>query len=496
VFDKPYWDNKLKDQRFISHAIINGKPYTARSGKVFEAVNPASNTVLAPVTACQAEDVDIAVQSARDAFSSGVWSAASAQQRKTVLQRLSQLILQHREELALLESVSMGKTVQDALNIDVPGAANVFAWYAESIDKLYDEVAPTPLGSLATITREPVGVVAAIVPWNFPLDIASWKLGPALAAGNSVILKPSENSPFTALRLAELASEAGIPDGVLNVVTGLGTEAGSALGLHHDIDIITFTGSTTVGKAFMYYSSQSNLKQVWLECGGKSANIIFADCKDLELAAEKAAFGICFNQGEVCSANSRLLVENAIYSQFIAMLSEKMAAWAPGHPFDPQARMGAMVSSAHKNKVLDYIARAQEQGATLLAGGKTQQIDGVDNYLQPTLLGAVTPAMSVWQEEIFGPVLAISMFTDEDQAIELANQHIYALAASVWSDDLNRAHRVAARLNAGTVSVNTVDALDVSVPFGGNRQSGFGRDLSLHAFDKFTQLKTTWFQFR
>lgn len=283
---------------------------------------------------------------------------------------------------------------------------------------------------------------------------------------------------------------------MLNVVTGLGTEAGSALGLHNDVDTITFTGSTAVGKAFMAYSAQSNLKQVWLECGGKSANIIFADCQDLDLAAEKAAFGICFNQGEVCSANSRLLVERTIYAEFIAKLQEKMRAWAPSHPFEPAAKMGAMVSAAHAQKVMSAIRAAERAGARVLIGGREIEIDGVANYVEPTLIEAADTASSLWQEEIFGPVLAVMPFDDEQQAVTLANQHIYALAASVWTDDLHRSHRVAGMLNAGTVSVNTVDALDVSVPFGGNKQSGFGRDLSLHAFDKFTSLKTTWFQFR
>lgn len=494
--DRNFWHSRLQAQRFISHAIVDGQPYVAQSRRVFPVINPASNALLAEVTALQAEDIAVAVQSSRKAFDSGIWSGISAQERKAVLLRLSELILAHREELALLESVSMGKPVNDALNVDVPGAAHVFSWYAESVDKIYDEVAPARKGSLATITREAIGVVAAIVPWNFPLDLASWKLGPALAAGNSVILKPSENSPFSALRLAELALEAGLPAGVLNVVTGLGTEAGSALGLHNDVDTITFTGSTAVGKAFMAYSAQSNLKQVWLECGGKSANIIFADCKDLELAAEKAAFGICFNQGEVCSANSRLLVERTIYAEFIAKLQEKMQAWAPSHPFEPAAKMGAMVSAVHAQKVISAIRAAERAGARVLLGGREIEIDGVANYVEPTLIEAADTASSLWQEEIFGPVLAVMPFDDEQQAITLANQHIYALAASVWTDDLHRAHRVAGMLNAGTVSVNTVDALDVSVPFGGNKQSGFGRDLSLHAFDKFTSLKTTWFQFR
>lgn len=496
MHNRDYWQGLLNKQRFIRHAIIEGKPYFAKKEKTYGVVNPATNAVLSEVTACQAEDIDQAVRSARQAFASGIWSECPLAQRKAVLLRLAELMLEHREELALLESVSMGKPVLDAYNVDVPGAAHVIAWYAESIDKIYDKVAPTRPGTLATITREPVGVIAAIVPWNFPLDIAAWKIGPALAAGNSVILKPSENSPFTALKLAELALEAGLPAGVLNVVTGLGIEAGAALGLHMDVDVITFTGSTAVGKAFMEYSGKSNLKQVWLECGGKSANIIFAHCQDLDLAAEKAAFGICFNQGEVCSANARLLVERKIYAVFMEKLINKLNDWQPDHPLNPEAKMGAMVSTAHKNKVMDFIQSAIAQGGVLRAGGEQHEIETVANYILPTVIEIGNQDVALWRDEVFGPVLAVKVFDDESEAVELANNHIYALAASVWSDDLNQAHRVARKLNAGTVSVNTVDALDVTVPFGGNQQSGFGRDLSLHAFDKFTKLKTTWIELR
>lgn len=493
---RAYWEDKLKELTLPDYSIIDGKRYQSRSGGSFAVLNPATNQCLAEVTACQKEDIDAAVLSGRKAFESGVWSKLAPQARKTALIRLSQLMLEHQEELALLESISMGKPVNDALNLDIPGAAHVIAWFAESIDKLYDEVAPTRSGAVAMITRESIGVVGAIVPWNFPLDIACWKIGPALAAGNSVVLKPSENSPFTALRLAELALEAGIPKGVLNVVTGFGIDAGSAMGLHPDIDVITFTGSTSVGKAFMQYSGESNLKQVWLECGGKSANIIFSDCDDLDHAAEKAAFGICFNQGEVCSANSRLLVQRDIYEVFITKLSEKLKHWQPSHPLEADARMGALVGTAHKERIKNFISRAQEEGAELMAGGGEIEIEGVSNYIQPTLLTSVKEHMQIWTDEVFGPVLAVRAFDDEEEAIELANNHIYALAASLWTDNLSRAHRVARKLNAGTVSVNTVDALDVTVPFGGNRQSGFGRDLSLHAFDKFTKLKTTWIELK
>lgn len=339
-------------------------------------------------------------------------------------------------------------------------------------------------------------MIGAVVPWNFPLDMAAWKLAPALAAGNSVVLKPAEQSPFSALRLAELALEAGVPEGVLNVVPGLGEQAGKALGLHPEVDALVFTGSTEVGKYFMRYSAQSNLKQVWLECGGKSPNLVFADCRDLDLAAEKAAFGIFFNQGEVCSANSRLLVERSIHDEFVERLLAKARDWQPGDPLDPASRAGAIVDRRQTAGILAAIERAQGEGATLLGGGRQLTINGSDNFIEPTLFGDVRPDMQLAREEIFGPVLAISAFDSEDEAIRLANDSRYGLAASLWSDDLHRAHRVARRLNAGTVSVNTVDALDVAVPFGGGKQSGFGRDLSLHSFDKYTQLKTTWFQLR
>ena len=494
--DLKSWQRLAQNQRLIDTANIAGKGHQALSGETFAVVNPATHTLLAKVAACADADVDLAVRAARKSFATGPWARMQPRERKATLLRLSELILAHREELALLDSLSMGKPVMDAFNIDVPGAAHVFAWYAESLDKLYDQVAPTGPGTLATITRAPLGVIAAVVPWNFPLDMAAWKLAPALAAGNSVILKPAEQSPFSALRLAELALEAGVPEGVFNVVTGLGEQAGRALGLHPDVDALVFTGSTQVGKYFMQYAGQSNLKQVWLECGGKSPNLVFADCQDLDLAAEKAAFGIFFNQGEVCSANSRLLVQRSIHDEFVERMIDKAKQWQPGDPLDPASKMGAIVDATQAARVMDYITDAGASGAQLVAGGDRVSINGSDNFIQPTLFTGVTCDMRLSREEVFGPVLAITPFDDEDQAVQMANDHIYGLAASVWSDDLNRAHRVASRLNAGTVSVNTVDALDVCVPFGGGKQSGFGRDLSLHSFDKYTQLKTTWFQLR
>ncbi len=496
MFNLNYWQERAAKQCFIDKAIIDGQQIAAQSGMTLQIINPANNQLLANVAACDESDINQAVSVARRCFEQGIWAKQSPLQRKTVLLRLAELILQHREELALLDSLSMGKPVMDAWNIDVVGAAHIFAWYAESLDKLYGQVAPTTHNALATIIRVPLGVVAAVVPWNYPLDMAAWKLAPALAAGNSVILKPAEQSPFSALRLAELALEAGLPAGVLNVVPGLGEQAGKALGLHKDVDCLVFTGSTEVGKYFMQYSAQSNLKQVWLECGGKSPSLIFDDCQDLNLAAEKAAFGIFYNQGEVCSANSRLLVQRSIYDAFIEHLMLKAVDWQPGDPLDPQSRAGALVDARHTQRVMHFIENAKQEGAQLIYGGQQLTFNGSNNFVQPTLFTNVRAEMRLAQEEVFGPVLAIFPFDQEEEAIHMANNSIYGLAASLWSDNLNRAHRVAQRLNVGTVSINSVDALDVSIPFGGSKQSGFGRDLSLHSFDKYTQLKTTWIQLR
>lgn len=490
--DFAYWQQKAKDIRFQQKAFINGEFVDALSGKTFSAVSPIDGRKLADITACQKEDIDIAVAAARRAFESGVWSSLHPRQRKEALLRLAKLIEDNKEELALLETLDMGKPITDALVFDVPETAKCYAWYAEAIDKQYDEIAPTGQDVLATITREPVGVVAAVVPWNYPLMMSAWKIAPALAMGNSVVLKPAEQSTLSALRIAELIKEAGIPDGVFNVVPGLGAEAGQALGLHMDVDCIAFTGSTLTGKRFMSYASQSNLKRVWLECGGKSPHIIFSDCEDLDKAAKAVAAAIFVNQGEVCIAGSRLYVQNDIYDSFMEKVAHYAEKMMPDNPLNPAATMGAIVDQSQMQKVLSYIETGISEGAVLRTGGQQLNPTSGGYYIAPTILDCAKQTDTVVQEEIFGPVLAAQRFTTEDDVVALANDSVYGLGAGLWTANLSRAHRVSRRLRAGLVWVNCYADGDITVPFGGVKQSGFGRDKSLHALDKYSDLKTTW----
>ena len=472
-----------------AQAFVDGSYVDAASGETFDCVSPIDGAVVAKVAACDAADVDRAVAGARAAFESGVWSRLAPKKRKQALQRLASLMADHAEELAQLETVDMGKPIRDARNVDVPLATECIAWYGEAIDKVYDEIAPTGPDAHVSIVREPLGVVGAVVPWNFPLLMASWKVGPALATGNSVVLKPAEQSPLTALRIAELASEAGIPDGVLQVV-------GQALGRHPDVDKIAFTGSTEVGKLFLRYSGESNMKRVALECGGKSPHIVTRECGDLDAAATAVAWGVFYNQGEVCNAGSRLLVHESVKDELL----EKVVAVAdrirPGDPLDPKTRMGAIVDETQLGRVLGYIDAGKSEGAGLHLGGARVREETGGFYVEPTIFDAVSNDMTIAREEIFGPVLSALSFSELDEAIAVANDTIYGLSAGIWTDDVNVAHRAARAIKAGIVWVNTFDAGDISSPFGGFKQSGFGRDKSIHALEKFTDLKAIWIALR
>lgn len=486
------WEAKAKTLNIRTQAFIDGQYVDAVSGKTFACISPIDGVCQGQVAECESADVELAVQAARRAFESGVWSETSPVHRKKTLQRFARLIEQHAEELALLESLDMGKPVADALGIDVSASVRCLDWTAEAIDKVYGEIASTPQHELGLITREPLGVIAAIVPWNFPLLMATWKFAPALATGNSVILKPSEKSPLSAIRIAALALEAGIPPGVFNVLPGFGKGAGEPLALHMDVDGLVFTGSTGVGKHLLQCAGRSNMKRAYMECGGKSPNLVFADAPNLKEAAEAAAIGIFFNQGEVCTAASRLLVERSIKDDFVKMVVEAGKNLHPKHPFDPGAPMGALVDEGQMNRVLEYIEKGKSEGARLALGGERVMHETGGYYVAPTIFDDVAHDMTISKEEIFGPVLSVIGFDTEEEAIRIANDSDFGLAAGVWTANLGKAHRVARKLRAGSVWVNYWDGGDMTAPFGGFKQSGNGRDKSLHAFEKYTELKATW----
>jgi 4-guanidinobutyraldehyde dehydrogenase/NAD-dependent aldehyde dehydrogenase len=473
-------------------AFIGGAWVSARSGKTLPCIFPGTGETIGTVADCDAADVDDAVRSARAAFEAGTWSRMAPQDRRRIMLRFSELILENRDDLALLETLNVGKPLVNATNGDIPSAAGCVAWFGEAIDKIYGEVGPTDDSMLAIAVREPVGVVGAVVPWNFPLSMAAWKFAPALAAGNSVILKPAEQSPYTALRIAELAVEAGIPEGVFNVLSGYGETAGQALGRHMDVDCLAFTGSTAVGRMFQVYAGESNGKRVSLELGGKSPQVVLADA-DLDAAAAGVAAGIFSNAGQVCNAGSRVVVQDGIKDKLLEKVVEKAREIVVGDPFDAATKMGPLVSAEQYERVLSYMETGLEQGATIATGGGKLNEETGGYYVAPTIFDNVNNDMRIAREEIFGPVLSVISVKDAEEAVKVANDTDFGLAASVWTNDIRQAQRVSKALRAGVVWVNCFDKGNMSMPFGGFKHSGHGRDKSLHAIDKYTDWKATWF---
>jgi gamma-glutamyl-gamma-aminobutyraldehyde dehydrogenase len=472
---------------------IGGRWKPAKKGGSMEVISPIDGSILTMIADATQEDVDSAVAAARAAFEKGAWSKAAPAERKKVLLKIADLIEKHALELAVLGVRDNGTEISMALKAEPGSGAGTFRYYAEAIDKVYGEIAPTAENILGLVHRAPVGVVAAIVPWNFPMMIGAWKVAPALAAGNSVVLKPAEGASLTLLRLAELCAEAGLPEGVFNVITGRGSVSGEALGLHMDVDVIAFTGSGAVGRRLLEYSACSNLKRVYLELGGKSPNIVFADAPDLEQAAKVSAYGIFRNSGQVCVAGSRLLVERSIHEEFAERVTSIAAGMKVGDPLQLATEAGAISSEIQLRKDLGYADQALSEGAALRTGGKRILEDTGGFYMQPTVFD-VTPSMTLAKEEVFGPILSVIPFDTEEEALRIANATDYGLASAVWTSNLSRAHHMVRGIKAGVVHVNTYGGADNTVPLGGAKQSGNGHDKSLHALDKYVDLKTAWIQ--
>ena len=473
---------------------IGGNWIDAITSNRLDSLSPLNGNLLTTIAEAGSKDVDLAVASARASFEKGVWSKAAPAERKKVLNRIADLIDKHQLELAVLGVRDNGTEISMALKAEPGSAAGTFRYYAEAVDKISGEISPTAENILALVHREPVGVVAAIVPWNFPLMIGAWKIAPALAAGNSVVLKPAELASLSLLRLAEICAEAGLPEGVLNVVTGRGNVTGEALARHMDVDILVFTGSGKVGRKLLQYAGESNLKRVYLELGGKSPNIVFADAPNLDQAAKTSAMGIFRNSGQVCVAGSRLLVEKSIHKEFIEKLAVYAEKMKVGDPLDLKTESGAVTSLDQLQKNLGHVGKALEQGAALRSGGKRILQETGGYFMAPTIMSNVRSDMDIAQEEVFGPVLSVIPFEDEVDALRIANGTKYGLASAVWTSNLSRAHRMVRGLNAGVVHVNTYGGADNTVPLGGHKQSGNGHDKSLHALDKYVNLKTAWIQ--
>jgi len=493
--DRTAWERLSQTLKPEGRAFVGGRFVPALDGGVFDDVSPIDGRLITQVARGRAADIDAAVKAARASFESGAWRRLEPKERKKILRRFAELIRADVDRLALLETRDVGKPIRNSVAVDVANCADCIEYYAEFADKLYDEVAPTGPDDLALIRREPLGVVAAIVPWNYPLIISCWKVGPALLAGNSVVLKPAEQSPLSGIRLAELACEAGVPPGTFNVVPGLGEEAGKSLALHPEVDLITFTGSTEVGRLMLRYASESNLKRVALELGGKTPQVVFAGA-DLAAAATDIAWGVYYNSGETCHAGSRLIVHESVKEPLLDEIRQVTATITLGHPLEPGTQMGALIDGGHMQRVLSYIDGGVADGARVVLGGHQALKETGGYYVEATVLDRVRPEMKVAREEIFGPVLSVISFREEAEALRVANDTPYGLAAAVWTSDINQAHRMSSALRGGTVWVNSFDRSTMATPFGGFKLSGSGRDRSPHAIDKYCDLKTIWTAYR
>ena len=486
-----YIDIAAKIQ-FPTDPFINGRFQKSNAGRVMESINPATGSVITNISACDDSDVNYAVKVSRDAFNSGEWANKHPSERKAVLLKLAQLIEENKTELAVLESLESGKPISECELTDLPETIVTIQWHAEAIDKMYDQISPANVDAVGLITREPLGVVGCVLPWNFPLMMLAWKIAPALAGGNSVIVKPAEQTSMTALRVAELATEAGIPPGVLNVLPGEGPDVGEPMGRHLDIDAISFTGSTEVGRLFLEFSGQSNLKKIILECGGKNPAVVLSDANNLDGVAEHIVFAALWNMGQNCTANSRLIVHKSLKDTLLEKVREKMKDWHTGDPLDPENQLGAIISKEQYDKILGYIEVAKSEGAELIEGGNAIN-SGEGLFIEPTLFSGVTAEMIIAKEEVFGPVFVMMTVDSDKEAIDLANDTCYGLQASLFTSSVTKAHKYGRALQAGTVSVNCYGEGDISTPFGGYKLSGFGgRDNSLMAHDQYTETKTLW----
>ena len=489
------WTDYASSIKWPEAMIIDGKPLAARDDSYVDLVTPRDGSTVTQVPYASVDELELAVSAARRAFDEGPWPRMAPKQRKELMLAWVTLMEQHRTELATMLSVEMGKPIADAWGIELRALINTYRWYAEMADKELDEISPVGEDDLALITREPVGVVAVVTPWNFPLTLSAWKIAPALAVGCTVVHKPADLTPLTAVRIAELALEAGIPAGVFNVLPGRGSVIGKGLGLHRAIDSLAFTGSTEVGRAYMEYAAQSNLKRVWLELGGKSPNIILPDAPDLQTAIDTAAWGIFFNTGQMCTAPSRLIVHQDVADEVISGVIKAAENYKPGDPFDPATKMGPLASSSRRAEVQAHVDRGLADGSTLALGGHSVELSAPltgGAYYEPTVFINVNPDSALAQEEIFGPVLSVTTVKDDEEAIRVANNSDYGLAAGLWTANVSKVHRLARQIRAGTVWVNCYEEGDLTVPFGGFKLSGNGRDKSRHALEKYTELKTTY----